>query len=143
MCNIITLKEQPMNVFYNTIVFVSDIQKSRYFYEKIMSLKIEVDYSVFVIYENRLAIHEGNKLQETIFGKVQKRILKRFGRKNIDIYFETNELGKMEKILTNEHVKFIHKIKQQDWGQKVLRCYDPDMHIVEIGEPLHLEYLKK
>ena len=132
-----------MNVFYNTIVFVNDMVKARYFYENVLKLKIEVDYDVLVIYENRLAIHEGNKLQKTIFGKVQSRLQKRFGRKNIDIYFETNELGKMEKLLEKEDVKFIHKIQQQEWGQKVLRCYDPDMHIVEIGEPLHLDYLKK
>jgi catechol 2,3-dioxygenase-like lactoylglutathione lyase family enzyme len=132
-----------MNVFYNTIVFVTDMAKSRYFYENILNLKVEVDYGVLVIYENRLAIHDGNTLQKTIFGKVQKRILKKFGRKNIEIYFETNELKEMENILEKENVRFIHKIKRQEWGQEVLRCYDPDMHMVEIGEPLHLEYLKK
>ena len=88
-------------------------------------------------------LHEGNKLQKTIFGRVHRRIQKGFGKKNIDIYFETNELEKMEKMLEKERVVFIHKIKQQEWGQKVFRCYDPDMHIVEIGEPLHLDYLKK
>jgi hypothetical protein len=132
-----------MNIFYNTIVFVSDMEKTRYFYENILSLKIEIDYGVLVIYENRLAIHESNKLQKTIFGKVQKRFFKKFGRKNIEIYLETNELEKMEMILEKENVRFIHKITRQEWGQKVLRCYDPDMHIVEIGEPQHLEYLKK
>ena len=132
-----------MNVFYNTIVFVNDIVKSRYFYEAILELKIEVDYGVLVIYENRFAIHEGNKLQKTIFGKVQRRIQKRFGRKNVDIYFETDQLEKIEKLLQKENIRFIHKIAQQEWGQKVLRCYDPDKHIVEIGEPLHLDFLKK
>ena len=91
-----------MNVFYNTIVFVNDMVKSRCFYEKVLELKIEVDYGVLVIYENRLAIHDGNKLQKTIFGKVQSRLKKRFGRKNIDIYFETNELEKMKRLLEKE-----------------------------------------
>ena len=44
-----------MNVFYNTIVFVNDMAKSRYFYENVLELKIEVDYGVLVIYENRFA----------------------------------------------------------------------------------------
>ena len=49
----------------------------------------------------------------------------------------------MEELLKKENIRFIHYINKQEWGQKVLRCYDPDMHIIEIGEPLHLEYLKK
>ena len=31
---------------------------------------------------------------------------------------------------------FIHNIEQQPWGQRVLRFYDPDRHIIEIGEPM-------
>ena len=100
-----------MNVFYNTIVFVNDMEKSRYFYEKIIGLKIEIDYGVLVIYENRLTIHDGYKLQKTIFGNVKNKLIKRFGHNNIDIYFETNELENMENVLIKENVKFIHKIK--------------------------------
>jgi hypothetical protein len=33
-------------------------------------------------------------------------------------------------------VELIHPILQQAWGQRVFRFYDPDRHIVEIGEPM-------
>jgi len=132
-----------MNVFYNTIVFVKDMAKTRKFYENILGLKIEIDYKVLVIYENRLAIHDGNALKKTIFKRIWNIFPpNKFGRKNIEIYIETNELKEMEAKLHNCNVRFIHKIEKQAWGQHVLRCYDPDNHIVEIGEPLHLEYLK-
>lgn len=32
-------------------------------------------------------------------------------------------------------VELIHPIERQAWGQKVFRFYDPDGHIVEVGEP--------
>jgi catechol 2,3-dioxygenase-like lactoylglutathione lyase family enzyme len=132
-----------MNLFYNTIVFVADMGKSRDFYERVIGLKIELDYSVLVIYENRLAIHEGDKLLKTVYGAIPFRVRRLFGRNNLDIYFETDDLEGVERALRQNNVKFIHPIKTMDWGQRVLRCFDPDGHIVEIGDPLHFEHLKK
>ena len=33
-------------------------------------------------------------------------------------------------------MEFIHGIKEQPWGQRVMRFYDPDMHIIEVGESM-------
>ena len=33
-------------------------------------------------------------------------------------------------------MEYIHGIKEQPWGQRVIRFYDPDMHIVEVGESM-------
>jgi uncharacterized glyoxalase superfamily protein PhnB len=32
-------------------------------------------------------------------------------------------------------VELIHGIRREAWGQRVFRFFDPDGHIVEIGEP--------
>ncbi len=31
---------------------------------------------------------------------------------------------------------YIHPLKEHRWGQRVVRFYDPDGHIVEVGEEL-------
>jgi hypothetical protein len=33
-------------------------------------------------------------------------------------------------------VAVVHPLREQPWGQRVLRVYDPDGHIVEVGEPM-------
>jgi uncharacterized membrane protein (UPF0127 family) len=33
-------------------------------------------------------------------------------------------------------VKFIHELREQPWKQKIIRIYDPDNNILEIGEPM-------
>ena len=33
-------------------------------------------------------------------------------------------------------VEFIHPISEHPWGQRGMRFYDPDGHIVEIGETM-------
>jgi hypothetical protein len=40
--------------------------------------------------------------------------------------------------LESFNVEFIHKIIEQPWGQRVMRFYDPDDYIIEIGEPIEV-----
>ncbi len=130
-----------MNIFYNTIVFVKDIKVSRVFYESVIGLKIEQDYETIVFFENHFVIHDRNDIIQTIYGK--KPLLKKEqGRKNLLIYFETDDIETAFQRIKKSKTEIIHQIKKQEWGQNVFRFYDPDKHIVEIGEAMHLEYLK-
>ncbi|NLI20454.1 MAG: glyoxalase/bleomycin resistance/dioxygenase family protein, partial [Clostridiales bacterium] len=38
--------------------------------------------------------------------------------------------------LSEARGEFIHEIQEQPWGQRVMRLYDPDGFIVEIGETM-------
>jgi catechol 2,3-dioxygenase-like lactoylglutathione lyase family enzyme len=131
-----------MNVFYNTIIFVRDISISRIFYENIIGLKAENDYGTIVFFENNFVIHNGNDLLNTVFRKKPLLNLKK-GKKNLEIYLETDDINESYEKIKNSGARIIHGIEKQEWGQKVFRFFDPDNHIVEIGEALHLEYLKK
>ena len=31
-------------------------------------------------------------------------------------------------------INYVHKLKEYPWGQKAIRIYDPDGHMIEIGE---------
>lgn len=31
-------------------------------------------------------------------------------------------------------MEYVHPIKEHSWGQRVVRIYDPDKHIIEVGE---------
>jgi hypothetical protein len=39
-------------------------------------------------------------------------------------------------------VEFLHEIREQPWGQRVMRFYDPDLHIVEVGETMESVVLR-
>ena len=130
-----------MNLFYNTIVFVKDIEKSRYFYESIIGLKVEQAYDSIVFFENHFVIHDKQKIYKTVFdGKLQAETIE---RSDILIYFETDDVNRSYQHIVSLNVPIIHSIKKQEWGQQVFRFYDPDNHIVEIGEAMHLDYLKQ
>jgi ASC-1-like (ASCH) protein len=38
--------------------------------------------------------------------------------------------------LQDNHVEFVHETREQPWRQKVVRFYDPDRNIIEVGESL-------
>lgn len=129
-----------MLTFCNTIVLVKDIKTSKKFYTEVLGLKIVTDYDTIISFENHFVIHDSNNLLNTIYGRKPLFNFLR-GKRNIDIYFETDDIEKHYSIVEKSGTKIIHGIKEQHWGQKVFRFYDPDNHIVEIGEPMHSELI--
>lgn len=43
-------------------------------------------------------------------------------------------LGKLEHY--SQPIEYLTPLTQHEWGQRVVRIYDPDRHIIEIGEKL-------
>lgn len=123
------------NKFVNTIVFVSDLERSKHFYADLLNIKIRKDLNTIVFFENQLVLHSAKSILGTIFKEEIPHTVSEQGRNNILIYFECDDLDTFYHGVKNK-VKVIHGIQKQDWGQRVFRFYDPDGHIVEFGEPL-------
>ncbi|MFK0160939.1 VOC family protein [Rhizobium sp. NPDC090279] len=119
--------------FVNPIPFVSDIARSKTFYGDLLGLKILNDFGNFVLFETGFAIHEAKSLEQTIWKK-QIETPERYGRQNILLYFEHEDVDAAFEAVA-PHVDLIHPVEKQEWGQRVFRLYDPDGHAVEIGEP--------
>ena len=122
-------------VFINPIPLVKDLVVSRRFYAELLGLKILQDFPVFVLFENHFAIHQAQSYHAMAFGHETEAATHLQGHDNVVLYFETPDLEGMFARL-QDRVQLILPIKQQAWGQKVFRFYDPDHHIVEIGEPM-------
>lgn len=122
--------------FINSIAFVQDIDVSKTFYTEVLGLKIAEDHGAFVLFEDHFALHQAHELAVTVWGTgCPAGTDQPQGRHNLLLYFETEELEQTFARL-KDHVKLIHPLQQQVWGQTVFRFYDPDGHVVEIGELL-------
>lgn len=118
--------------FINPLPFVRNMAMSKAFYQDIMQLHVVEDHRNFVRFKGWFALHEGHSLHQTIFQTAPQA--PPFGRDNFVLYFEDEHLEQAFARIA-PHVTLIHPIKTQDWGQNVFRFFDPDRHIVEIGEP--------
>lgn len=112
------------------LIVVEDIHRSRFLYEKILKQKVKVDHGENVVFEGDFAIH-----QKTHFQSLINYPIKRYSN-NFELYFEEENLGEIESTLKEYNFEFIHRIEEQPWKQKVLRFYDYDKNIIEIGEPI-------
>ena len=122
--------------FTSFVMLVKDVEVSKKFYTQILQQKITLDHGRNVIFENGFAIWEADFAHNIIFS--EKRDDKSLGRNNFEIYFENDEIEKIFLALKEKKIKLVHNIQTQPWGQKVFRFFDPDGHVVEIGEPMHV-----
>lgn len=119
--------------FVNPLPFVSDIERSKRFYTEILSLRIVEDHGDFVLFENGFALHDGRSLHKTVFG-IEDTSDAPYGRKNLVLYFEVEDLADTCRHVASK-TDLIHEVRKEPWGQRVFRLFDPDGHIIEIGEP--------
>lgn len=120
------------------LITVKNVNKSKEFYENVLKQEVEIDHGENVAFKGGFAIHDIEHFQ-SLTGKSMDE--KCFSKDFMELYFEVKDINKLEAKLESLNVKFVHKIREQPWGQRVMRFYDPDNYIIEIGEPL--EYLIK
>lgn len=117
----------------SSVIFVRDVPTARRFYEEILGLQVEMDLGVNIGYVGGLGLWQAEYAQNNIFGQAESGEL---GHKNLELYFETANFDEVCAKLESAGVEFIHSPREQPWGQRVIHIYDPDRHIVEIGEPM-------
>lgn len=114
------------------LIAVKDIEVSKKFYQEVLHQKIILDFGANVTFEGNFAL-QANFAELVGFNKndmVQ-------GSKNFELYFEVEDLDNFVKnIKENPEIKYVHDVKEYHWGQRVIRFYDPDMHMIEVGESM-------
>ena len=116
------------------VFFVSDVEKSKHFYNVILGQKITVDFGANVGFEGGLSIWEKNYALKTIFKDKAANFA--VGANNAEIYFEASNLEALFESLVKQQVNVIHSIMEHPWGQRAFRIRDPDNHIIEIAEAM-------
>ena len=119
--------------FVNPILFVEEIDRSKRFYCDVIGLTVKSDFGDFVLFEGGLAIHDRSSIERTMWGR-ERRKADRHADHAALMYFEDPDVdAAFDRI--RPHVRIIHPVERQEWGQRVFRFHDPDGHLVEIGEP--------
>jgi len=120
--------------FVAPLIVVGDIGRSRHFYEKLLGQKVKFDFVQDVQFEGDFSIHLKSHFQSLLGDPAQYPVT--WKAHCGELYFEADELEPIYQSLQEASVEFIHPILEQPWGQRVMRLYDPDGHIVEIGESM-------
>lgn len=120
--------------FICPLIIVNNIEISRKFYENILNQKVQFDFGENVSFESGFAIHLKPHFANLIDTGENKIVEK---SNNFELYFEEDNLDSfLQKLKSIGSIEYVHGLKEQPWGQRVIRFYDPDKHIVEVGEPM-------
>ena len=116
----------------NVLIVVKDIEKARQFYHDLFGLELILDN------DGNMILTEGLVLQE------EKYWTAFLGREIIpennssELYFEEADIeGFVEKLERYyPDVRYVNRLMTHSWGQKVIRFYDPDGNLIEVGTPV-------
>jgi catechol 2,3-dioxygenase-like lactoylglutathione lyase family enzyme len=115
----------------NVLIVVKDIERSRQFYYDLFGLETILDN------DGNMILTDGLVLQEEKYWKefLGKEILPESN--SCELYFEEAEIeGFIEKLERYyPEVKYVNRLMTHSWGQKVIRFYDPDGNLIEVGTP--------
>lgn len=117
--------------FHSSVLFVVNIEKSKDFYIHVLYQEIEHDFGKNVIFKGGLTIWETQS--EHI---IKKKLKVESDSNRFELYFETEQLDEVYEKLTIGGTEFLHQIQEEPWGQRTIRFFDPDNHLVEVGESM-------
>ncbi|MBO7689965.1 MAG: VOC family protein [Clostridia bacterium] len=118
--------------FKSVLITVRDIEKARQFYEDLFGLKLIRDNDGNMELEGGLALQDAAIWQNFL----QKDIVSH--NNATELYFEEEDLeGFVEKLeAMYPDVQYVNRLMTHSWGQKVVRFYDLDGNLIEVGAPM-------
>ena len=115
--------------FKNAMLIVKDIYVSCKLYEDVLGLRVICDFDVNKTLTGGLVLQTMDSYKE-LSGLEDIS----FKSNSFEIYFEEDDFDAFVKKLEKMDMSYVHQLIEHSWGQKVIRFYDPDMHIIEVGE---------
>lgn len=125
------------------VLFVKDAGISKKFYTEVMGFTVTMDFGgTNITFQEGFAIlqiNPDNIIPQTL--GVQNIVNKEHASR-FELCFETGDLDVFYRKLKENDVKFLHEINTEIWGQRTIRFYDPDGHLIEVGEEMSI-FLKR
>ena len=116
----------------NILIVVKDIEKSRKFYHDLFGIDLVLDN------DGNMILTEGLVLQDE---KIWKAFLNRDivpKSNSCELYFEEQDIEsfveKLERLYPT--IEYVNHLMTHSWGQRVIRFYDLDGNLIEVGTPM-------
>lgn len=114
------------------LLAVRNIEKSKAFYTEVLDLKVKEDLGVHVVLSDGIFLQTIDTWKDFIGCREEEILLK---NRSTEVYFEEDDMDTfLNKLEARKDISYVHPPMTHSWGQRVVRIYDPDGHIIEIGE---------
>lgn len=119
--------------FTGTVLSVADIHAARKFYEDLFNLDVYQDYGINIMFTCGISLQQ----EFDWLVHLPKEKITDYPN-NMELCFEEENFDAFLKKLKDYEVQYLSDIIEHDWGQRVVRFYDLDGHIIEVGESMKM-----
>ena len=116
----------------NTLIVVKNIEKAKQFYYDLFGLEMIRDN------DGNMILTDGLVLQEEKYWKefLNRDIIPQSN--SCELYFEEADIEEfvenLEKLYPD--IQYVNRLMTHSWGQTVIRFYDLDGNLIEVGTPV-------
>ena len=108
------------------------MEKAIAFYEEVIGDRVVMNFGENVQFESGFSLQEMKKWKSMIHSNNVRR-----KSNDAELYFEENDFDNfLEYLKEFPEIQYVHPVEEAPWGQRIIRFYDPDFHIIEVGEPM-------
>lgn len=119
--------------FRGPMLVVKDIEKSKEFYTQVIGVRVISDLGENATLTGGMGLQTENSWKA--FTNCDEDFFS-YGGNVTEMYFEEEDFESFIEKIEALNIEMIGSVLVMPWGQKVVRMYDPDRHIIEIGEDL-------
>ena len=118
--------------FKNPLLVVTDMEVSKIFYREVLGLHVIMDFGANITLTGGICLQTKESWLKLI--QAENNELS-FSGMDMELYFEEDSFDIfLEKIKKVTSLEYVHPVVEHPWGQRAVRFYDPDRHIIEVGE---------
>jgi catechol 2,3-dioxygenase-like lactoylglutathione lyase family enzyme len=114
------------------VLSVADIAAARRFYEELFGLEVYQDYGRNIAFSCGLALQQDF---DWLVNIPKESVLTRSN--NAELVFEEREFDRfLARLRAHPEINYLGDVVEHSWGQRVIRFYDLDGHLIEVGEEM-------
>lgn len=115
-----------------TMLIVKDMAVSRRFYQELLSGRVVLDLDVYVVFEGGYCLMTEGQWTDFLQNPAATCV---YGNNASELSFEDDDIDSfMNHLGTFTDVEILTPLREYPWGQRAVRFYDPDRHVIEVGE---------
>ena len=116
------------------LLAVKDLRRSLQFYHDVLGQDVILDFGANVTLTGGFCLQTADSWAGFL-GKRPAELA--FGGCDAELYFEEPEFDAFAaKLAVYPGLRLVHPVQEHRWGQRAVRFFDPDGHVIEVGESI-------
>ena len=114
----------------NVLIVVNDVEKA--FYKDLFGLETVVEQKENAVLTEGLVLQEAEIWKSALGSEIIPR------NNASELYFEEADFERFAERLEGygDEIRYVNRLTELPWGQKMIRFYDPDGNLIEVGTPM-------